>query len=69
DIYLSSKAINESAIDTPDEEVVIIDVTKIPTKTTVEVLNNTLGNVTIGVTVTNMTESPVETGEVYVKDL
>ena len=69
DIYLSSKAINESAIHTPDEEVVIIDVTKIPTKTTVEVLNNTLGNVTIGVTVTNMTESPVKTGEVYVKDL
>ena len=33
DIYNASKAVNKSAIGTPDEEVVVIDVSKIPTIT------------------------------------
>jgi protocatechuate 3,4-dioxygenase beta subunit len=67
DIYLASNATNESAIGTPTEEVVVIDVGKIPTKTMVEILNNTLGNVTIQVKVTNMTDKNVTTGQIFVK--
>ncbi|RAP44067.1 MAG: hypothetical protein BZ135_08845 [Methanosphaera sp. rholeuAM6] len=68
-IYLASNATNSSAIGTPDENVTVINVTKIPTKTTVEVLNTTLGNVTVGVKVTNMTDAPVTKGTVVVKDV
>ena len=69
DVYLASNATNSSAIGTPEENITVINVTKIPTKTTVEVLDNVLGNVTIGVKVTNMTDETVTKGTVVVKDL
>ncbi|RAP44698.1 MAG: hypothetical protein BZ136_08640, partial [Methanosphaera sp. rholeuAM74] len=66
DLYLPSNATNESAIGTPTEEVIIIDVTKIPTNTSVEILDATIGNVTLNITVTNNTGEAVLTGEVIV---
>ncbi|RAP54191.1 MAG: hypothetical protein BZ137_03560, partial [Methanosphaera sp. rholeuAM130] len=68
DIYNASKAVNQSALGTPDEEVVVIDVSKIPTITSVEILNNSLSNVTIGVNVTNSSGDLVTKGEVLVRD-
>ncbi|MDO5825623.1 MAG: carboxypeptidase regulatory-like domain-containing protein [Methanosphaera sp.] len=68
EIYDASNAINESAVSADDKDVIVIGVDKIPTKTTVEILNTTLGNVTIGVNVTNMTNDSVTIGNVTVKD-
>ncbi|MBO7719290.1 MAG: Ig-like domain repeat protein, partial [Methanosphaera sp.] len=68
-IYAESNATNSSAIGTPDEEIILIDVTRIPTVTTVEILNTTINNVTIGVTVTDMTSTGVTTGSVVVTDM
>ncbi|RAP54187.1 MAG: hypothetical protein BZ137_03605, partial [Methanosphaera sp. rholeuAM130] len=62
--YLASNATNE----TSGDEIITIDVTKIPTITSVEILNNTLGNVTIAVNVTNMTGELVSEGKVKVFD-
>jgi hypothetical protein len=69
DIYLASNATNSSAIGTPDENITVINVTKIPTKTSVDILDTTLGNVTIGVSVNNMTDEAVTKGTVVVKDV
>ena len=52
-MYLNSTALNGSAVDPGDANITVINVTKIPTVTTVEVLNTTVGNVTIDVVVTN----------------
>ncbi|RAP48721.1 MAG: hypothetical protein BZ135_00285, partial [Methanosphaera sp. rholeuAM6] len=41
---------------------------KIPTKTNVTILNSTVGNVTVHVNVTNLTDDPVERGHVVVCD-
>ena len=68
DVYLSSIATNESAIGTPSEEVVIINVNKIPTKTNVAILDNTIGNVTLAINVTNETDALVTTGEVIIRN-
>ena len=69
DVYMPSNATNTSAASQETENITVIDVTKIPTKTSVEVLNNTLGNVTIAITVTNMTDEAVTEGKVVIKDL
>ena len=44
------------------------NVTKIPTKTNITIVNNTIGNVIIHVNVTNQTDEPVTTGHVKVYD-
>ena len=67
-IYTSSNATNNSAIGTPDEEIIIINVTRIPTITKVDILNTTINNVTLGITVTNITSAGVTTGVVVVTD-
>ncbi|MBE6486958.1 MAG: hypothetical protein E7Z85_08980, partial [Methanosphaera stadtmanae] len=46
---------------------VIFTVNKIPTNTTIKVLNNTAGNVTIEVTVTNSSGAPVSMGDIKVE--
>ena len=45
-----------------------VAVSKIPTKASVSILNNTAGNVTIEVTVTNMTDEVVNNGSVNILD-
>ena len=67
-IYAQSNATNSSAIGTPDEEIILIDVTRIPTITTVEILNTSINNVTLGITVTNTSNGDVSTGSVVVTD-
>jgi len=68
DIYLASNATNSSATGTSRENITVINVTKLPTITNVEILNTTLGNVTIGVNVTNMTDDLVDKGSIVVYD-
>ncbi|RAP49999.1 MAG: hypothetical protein BZ136_02345, partial [Methanosphaera sp. rholeuAM74] len=67
DYYYASNATNSSAIPAR-ENITVINVTKMPTTTTAEVLNHTAGNVTVHVVVTNMTDDFVTSGKVAVKD-
>jgi len=70
-VYLASNAKNESAIGQNNENLITINVTKIPTTISkVEILSNLSNNITLNISVTNTTETPtgVTTGTVVVYD-
>ena len=67
DLYFGSNARNQSLLPGhPDENKTNITVGKIPTFTSVEFLDTTLGNVTLKVTVTNTTGDKVTIGNITV---